>query len=378
MLARWIGVRAGERTVVSFRPLALAGVLLMLSGGARGAPVDKPARFLLDLSSVCGKPIGIQVDSKKHLWQLPKSQVRKGFGLAWYWIDKATSNSSEARIYVEVEALGDRALLDAAGETAETVGATMEPFHTELVGDVLTGEREQFKFGRTVVLGYRLQYKIDITTAVPRSVTPATAIVFEHEGALVTVTVEDFNEKKSYVDPFLKSVEIVKLPLRAKPNRLKMVDATGHIYRYMTCEIPAGFTPEMESEYGVAASFALADPKGETFKSRITVRRIQPPRGRNMDFKSAVEWTRSNYADMYEDVSALEKSKLGRMPCYTLSYTDNEKPTRRVFSTFIGLHDQIWTWTFECASKDESEIKKAEAEFEKLLKSGNAWAIKPK
>jgi len=352
-------------------------LMLLVGAGASAGPTDKPADFVIDLSSVCDEPIGIQVRTKRRLWQLPRSRVRKGFGLAWYWIERASSNSSEARIYVEVEALGDRPLADAVRETAESLEALMEPFHTELVGDVRTGEKERLKVGRVAVDAYRLHYRVDITTAVPRSVSPATAIVFEHEKALVTITVEDFDTKKDYVDPFLKSMSLVKLPLRPEPIRLKMVDATQHIYRYMTCVLPAGLAARhADTEYGDAATFATPADEASA-RIQVTCRRIQPPRGRNMTFAKAVEWIRSSYADMYSDVSPSKETRIGGTPGYVLSYTDKEGGPWRVHTAFISLHDQMWTWTLKRTSAGGAEIEKASAEFEKLLKSGRLWVVVP-
>ncbi len=353
--------------------LALA---LMLSARVTAGPIDKPADFIIDMSSVCGDKVGLRIRTKKGFWQLPLARVRKGFGIVFYVVGDSKSNSSQARVYVEVEPLDDRVMADAAAEAADALADVMAPFDTELVGKVTKADVRRLKIGKDFIPARKLHYTVDIVTADPRTKNPATAVVFTHKKALVTVTVEEFEKDKDYLDKVLRSITFVKLPAPGKAIRVKLLDAAEHIHRYITLALPKPFVAQYaDCAPGVAATFVHRDAKPGVARPQITLQRLERPRERGMDkFENVAKWRHSDFADSYHDVSELTKLRVSGSTAYRTTYTDKtEQGDWRIFDVVFPMREQIWVLTMESNSKDPKAAKDAEKVFRKMLTSVAIW-----
>lgn len=357
---------------------ASLAIAISLSTPSLAGPVDKSTDFVIDISSVCNEPVGLRLRTKKNWWQLPPARVRKGFGLAFFVVDDVTTNNSMARVYIEVEPLDDRTLDEAFKEAAEGLADTMAPFDTELLGGITRADPRKIKVGKDTIMARKLHYTVDITSAEPRSKSATTAVLFAHKKALVTVTVESFKEADRPVTAHavLSALSIVALPLKEKPIRVKLLDAEGHIHRYVTMELPKGFVAQhADCAHDVTATFVHRSAKPTAGRPAITIRRIEPPQKRGMnEFKNVVQWRMSDFEDMYHQIAPPTRTRVSGQPAYQTHYLDkSEEGNWEVYDVIFQLRDQIWVITMDIDSNDLTASKDGPKQFGKLLKSVAAW-----
>ncbi|MEM8884357.1 MAG: hypothetical protein AAGD14_09825 [Planctomycetota bacterium] len=349
----------------------------LLGSPAAAGPVDKPADFFIPLAGVGMPESALLFRTKKGFWQLPPARVRKGYGAAFYLVPDSRKNASVARIYIEVEPIGDLVLADAVDEAKASLGNVMAPFQTELVGDVLRLDSKKIRIGRESVLSYRLLYKVDVVTASPRTQDDTVAIMFVYKKALVTVTVENFSKDKDYMKPVLSALSIVKTPKKPKPIRVKILDAAAQIYRFITLEVPAPFRPKhRDTEYNVAATFVRADAKPDVARPQITVGRTERPRQRGMDeFANIAKYRHASQQDAYEKVGKLEPLRVAGKAAFKTTYVDKtEQGTFQVIDVLFQVREQLWVLTMEFDTADAEAASNADKSFARVLKSLHAWS----
>ena len=353
--------------------------LLLVSGVGLSAPEDKPAEFLIDISSTTENPLGILIKSKKGLWQLTRERVRRGYGLGFFSILHNRSNNCEAQMFVEVEPLQgslDKAVKEATDGLADTLMAAS----TQLMGEVKSGKRKLYKVGGTKVFGVKLRYAVQVQDSYPLTTDPVTALMFEHDGALITVTVENYSRTTDYFTPLLKSMKLVKLSSVKTPRTLKVVDATRNTYRYITAQLPKQMTPNQASGPGNAAACYVRYGK----KDRQPLVRIMLAKSdatRRIPFSKWVERRRSNYVDLYDEVSNPKKVRIGDRDWYLVTFLDRTEEgdgtPPHVTKALVKILDQAWIWTLETWAEKPAQVQKDRAEFMDMLASMNSWYAKP-
>lgn len=308
-------------------------------------------------------------------WQLPSEQLRKGYGIGLFSILRNTTNNCEARIYVEVEALGSLDLDAAVDKAVEDLPALLEPHQTKIEGEVTRDKKAEYKIGALKVEGCKVRYSVKVLNADPVTVDPTTAMMFRYKGALVTITVENYaSSTVDHYTRFLKTVSIGKPPSKAD-WRLKMVDATDGIYRYFTMPLLPGMVPARSDQLdGNAIGFCRYEGDKVGTRLRIAKSHLDKP----MEQKEEAEYRHSDLLDMYKNVSPLEELEIGSGKAWLCrGQDDSTSPPSRLAFLFFRPHELMWTWTVS-VDGDESRLESEVAALKDSLKKLDYWIARPR
>lgn len=350
--------------------------LVALSHTVDAKPTDPATDFFIDISDLAGEPCGICIRTKKAYWQLPAEQLRRGYGIGLFSIARNTTNNCEARIYVEVEDIGSLDIEDAVDKAVKDLASVLAPHQTQIEGEVTREREEPYKFGPTSVRGCKLTYAVKVLNAQPVTVDPATALMFRHKGALVTVTVENFSTSEDHFTPILKAISIEKPPPKGGEWRLKLVDATAGIYRYFETPLPSDMLPERSDQLeGNAIGFCRYQDGKPVMRIRISKSEMDRP----MEEKEEAEFRHSDLLDTYQLVSALEEMAVGGGKAWLCTGRDGSTaPPRRLAVLYFRPHKLMWTWTMESIDPDDKRFEKDLATFKSIVKMLNYWIARPR
>lgn len=351
---------------VFVRVFFLLGLLALRTDAAS----DPAADFLVDISELAGEPCAIRISTDRGYWQLPAEQIRKGYGIGLFAIQKNTTNNCEARIYVEVEDIGSVDIDAAAAKAVEDLPSLLESRQTKIEGEVKLDKRSAYKLGATTVQGCMVRYSVKVLNADPVTVDPATALIFVHKKALVTITVENYaSSTVDHYSRFLKTVSIEKMPAKAE-CRLKMVDATGGTYQYLEMPLPPKMTTERSDQLeGNAVGFCRSQEDG---KPSLRIRVAKSETDRPMEPKEEAEFRHSDLMDAYQLVSNLQEMEIGGTKCWIC--TGQDQTRARLAVVYFRPRKVMWTWTLESIGADDKRFEADLAAFKAGLKKLQCWA----
>jgi hypothetical protein len=356
--------------------LAVLVLAARLAAGA-DAPEDPPADVTLDITRAAGSPTAVVVSSQSQLWQLGHDAARPGCGVGFLVCKSPAVNGCDGRVFIDVEALGDRKVQDALDDLAKKIPDEVKAEGCELVGQPsIQGKPEQIAVGKAKYKGYRLKYEMVPSANRTAGSVTVVGVVLEVGKSLVEVQTERYTSKSGYLDLALSSMTIGPVPAkRTAPAQLKFVDCTGGTQRYVDAKVPVRWTFDPADDMGTDFEhWCRRDPKSGQVVSRVTL--FGQLVGKDFDLAKHAGDRRVNWQADYKEVSEPTQVNVGSSVGYAITCDNPAGPggkPSKLRKVVTRLGDMSVVWTLETTATEDKEVAADNAAFEEMLASVKTW-----
>ena len=358
---------------------------VVIASGVHAAPrkrPDKAVTYRFDLTREGDKkPTILTLKLPEKFWQhsdhppayAPGTAVRKGWGAGWFAAVDYYDSGCQYHLLLEIEELGNRKLKKAADDHNATLEEVCKKAQVTLKSKPSKVKRyKKFKLGKKKQAAYTVRYNMT-PQGVKGAVDPATVLIFDVNGFLVTLTGGRWGPKDYFKD-IVAGLAITDTPAPAKASPFKLLDLTDGVSKYITLDYPGGFKRIYRYEHGRADAVWERHDKSGTLLDRLTLS------NRVLEGKTPEAWVNERakrYKDHYDAVSEPKTVKVGERSGQLLTFVDSSKEqepaVRHVRKVFVKLHRELWDLSLETIGEDEKRVAANEKLLGKLLASVEMW-----
>jgi len=367
------------------RCVLLLATAVAIASGVHAAPrkrPDKAATYRFDLTREGDKkPSVLSLKLPEKFWQhsdhppmyAPGTAVRKGWGAGWFVAVDYYDSGCQYHLFLEIEELGKRKLKKAAEDHNATLEEVCRKAQITLKSKPSKVKRyRKFKLRKKNAPAYTVRYNVT-PQAVSGAVDPATALLFEVNGYLVTLTGVRWGTKDYFKD-IVAGLAITDTPVPAQAGPFKLLDLTDGVSKFITLDYPGEFKRIYRYGHGRADAVWERHDKSGTLLARLTLS------NHVLDGRTPEAWLKDrvrSYKDHYDAVSDPKTVKVGERSGQLLTFVDNSKEqepaVRHVRKVFVKLHRELWDLTMETIGEDQARVAADAKLLATLLASVEMW-----